>query len=85
MIELNNMRDFGQANLFDVGLIENSGSLIKGTSNLNNCFLPFLEEDGSEQNNVDKTEFKVTRNLQIFGDGNYITAGYDEHFQPVSY
>lgn len=80
VIELDNMRDFGQANLFDVGLIENSGSLIKGTSNLNNCFLPFLEEDGSEQNNVDKTEFKVTRNLQIFGDGNYITAGYDEHF-----
>lgn len=80
VIELNNMRDFGQAHLEDYGAIKNSGSLIKEISNLDNCFLPFLEEDVTEKDNYDKTEFKVTRNLQIFGDGNYITAGYDEHF-----
>lgn len=79
VIELDNMRDFGQANVGDLTSTK-SGKLISGTSKLKNCFLPFLEEDGTEQENYDKTEFKVTRNLQIFGDGNYITAGYDEHF-----
>lgn len=79
VIEPTNMRDFGQFNVEDL-ISTKSGKLISGTSNLYNCFLPFLEEDGTEQENYDKTEFKVNRNLQIFGDGNYITAGYDEHF-----
>ena len=78
VIEPTNMRDFGQANLEDESLIINSSQLAK-TSNLNNCFLPFLEEDRAENENSKKTEFKVTRNLQIFGDGNYITAGYELH------
>ena len=78
VIELVNMRDFGQVDVSDFSSTK-SGNLISGISNLDNCFLPFLEEDGTEQENYDKTEFKVTRNLQIFGDGNYITAGYDMH------
>ena len=78
VIELDNMRDFGQVDVGDFSSTK-SGNLIFGISNLDNCFLPFLEEDGTEQENYDKTEFKVTRNLQIFGDGNYITAGYDMH------
>ena len=80
VIEPTNMRDFGQANFEDESIIINSGPLKAETSNLYNCFLSFLEEDGTEQKNSKKTEFKVTRNLQIFGDGNYITAGYEEHF-----
>lgn len=83
VVEPENIRDFGQAVLDDgdYSFTKNSGSLKEGTTILENCFLPFFTDDKSEKDNnsPEKEGFNVTRNLQVFGDGNEITAGYDLH------
>lgn len=76
VISPDNIRDFGQANVSDFS--SNSGNLGE-TSKLKNCFLPFFADDENEASNSTKQGFSVTRNLQVFGDGNKITAGYELH------
>lgn len=77
---LDKARDFGTLS-YDGGNPEYIYSQLIAYStekeiNLNNCFIPFFEEDTQENK---EASWAANRDLEIFGDGNYITAGLAYH------
>lgn len=77
---LNNARDFGTfAYTGETPEFNYSQPIAYSTDKataLDNCFIPFFEEDTQENGEANDW---AARDLEIFGDGNYITAGLAYH------